>query len=81
MTKYIPSYDLIKYAGSKNINNMARGKSKNPAKTRSKKAAAGRKGGKKGGRTSAANRRRRVGKRETSASATGSDAVATEATS
>jgi hypothetical protein len=60
---------------------MARGKSKSSAKTRSKKAVAGRKGGKKGGRTSAANRRRRVGKRETSASATGSDAVATEATS
>lgn len=59
---------------------MARGKSKSPAKTRSKKAA-GRKGGKKGGRTSAANRRRRVGKREASTSATGSDAVATEATS
>jgi hypothetical protein len=64
----------------KNSNDMARGKSKSPAKTRSKKAAAGRKGGKKGGRTSAATRRRRVGKRETSTSATGSDAVTTEAT-
>ncbi|MDQ3807641.1 MAG: hypothetical protein M3298_05685 [Thermoproteota archaeon] len=59
---------------------MARGKSKSSTKTRSKKAA-GRKGGKKGGRTSAATRRRRVGKRETSTSATGSDTVATEATS
>jgi hypothetical protein len=57
---------------------MARAKSKSPAKTRSKKAAAGKKGSKKGGRTSAATKRKRVGK--TSTSATGSDAVTTEAT-
>ena len=59
---------------------MVKGKSKSPAKSRAKKAAAGRKGGKKGGRTSAATRRRRVGKREASTGATGSDAVTTEAT-
>lgn len=59
---------------------MVRAKSKNPAKTRSKKVAAGRKGGKKGGRTSVATKRRRVGKREASTSATGSGAVTTEAT-
>ncbi len=64
----------------KDSNDMARAKSKNPAKTRSKKAAAGRKGGKKGGRASATTRRRRVGKRETSTSATGSDAVTTGTT-
>ena len=59
---------------------MVRGKSKSPAKTRSKKAVAGRKGAKKGGRTSAATKRRRVGKREASTSAAGSDAVTTGAT-
>jgi hypothetical protein len=59
---------------------MAKGKSRNPAKTRAKKAAAGRKGGKKGGRASAASKRRRVGRRETSTGATESDTVTTEAT-
>ncbi len=61
----------------KNNNDMARAKTKSPAKTRSKKAAAGKKGGKKGGRASAATKRRKVGKTEASTSATGSDAVTT----
>jgi hypothetical protein len=59
---------------------MVKGKSKSPAKTKAKKAAAGRKGSKKVGRASTATKRRRVSKRQTSASSTGSDAVATEAT-
>jgi hypothetical protein len=60
--------------------NMARGKSKNPAKTRSKKAAAGKKGGKKGGRASAASKKRRVSRREAPTGTAESDAVSTEAT-